>query len=150
MQKRIFHIFPSCRHIEYVAMDILGLLPKSTHRNQYVIVRTYRYSKITREVPSPKSSTTQATNIFSGSMDSFDWHTKLVLTDKGLQFVSKYYKTICGYLVKHTITTAYYPQANGQIDRYNWKTAKRLRHYITYQPRNWDIHEQPLNYSLGR
>jgi len=35
-------------------------------------------------------------------------------------------------------TTAYHPQTNGQVERYNRTMATQLRHYVTDDPRRWD------------
>jgi len=35
-------------------------------------------------------------------------------------------------------TTAYHPQTNGQVERYNRTIATQLRHYVTDDPRRWD------------
>jgi hypothetical protein len=37
--------------LEYVAVDILGPLPKTGHGNRFLLVMTDRFSKLTRTVP---------------------------------------------------------------------------------------------------
>jgi len=34
--------------------------------------------------------------------------------------------------------TAYHPQTNGQVDRYNRTMATQLRHYVADDPSRWD------------
>jgi len=35
-------------------------------------------------------------------------------------------------------TTAYHPQTNGQVERYNRTMATQLRHYVADDPSRWD------------
>lgn len=63
-----------------------------------------------------------------------------VLPDNGPQFVSDSFATIHGYLrVKHLKMTVNYPQTNRQVERHTKTIVTRLRYYITYHQRNWDI-----------
>jgi Integrase zinc binding domain len=44
-------LFPASAPLEYVAIDILGPLPKTGHGNRFLLVMTDRFSKLTRTVP---------------------------------------------------------------------------------------------------
>ena len=41
-------LFPAAGPLEFVAMDLLGTLPRTAHGNQHVLVITDRFSKLTR------------------------------------------------------------------------------------------------------
>ena len=44
-------LFPAAGSLEFVAIDLLGPLPKTAHGNQHVLVTTDRFSKFTRSIP---------------------------------------------------------------------------------------------------
>lgn len=51
--------------------------------------------------------------------------------DNDLQFVTKLYATLCGFLeVKHMTSTVYRPQTNGQVYRYNQTIVARFQHCV--------------------
>lgn len=73
--------------LELVATDVFGLLPKTIAGTQFIVVIMDLYTKLTREIPSPKTTAPQAVSIF------FDlWIVPyripaLPLTNNGPQFV---------------------------------------------------------------
>ena len=61
-----------------------------------------------------------------------------ILSDRGLQFTSKFMKEFTRALgTKIQLSTAYHPQTDGQIERINQKIGTFLRHYVNYQQDNW-------------
>jgi hypothetical protein len=52
-RKRIsfLKLFPASGPLEYLSMDILGPLPKTSHGNRFLLVITNRFSKLTRTIP---------------------------------------------------------------------------------------------------
>lgn len=54
------------------------------------------------------------------------------LIHNGPQFLAKFFTSLCSFFCSHNVTTtAYHPQANGQIKSYNKTLSTRLRHYVT-------------------
>ena len=54
-----------------------------------------------------------------------------LLTDNGPQFTAKFFQAVCAELgVKKVFTTAYHPQTNGQVERYNRTILTALRGYV--------------------
>jgi len=53
--------------------------------------------------------------------------------------MSNFFVAVMKVLGTETVrTTAYHPQTNGQVERYNRTKATQLRHYVTDDPRRWD------------
>lgn len=140
-------LFPANGPLEFVAMDLLGPLPKTTKGNQNVLVITARYSKLTRAVPLTKTTANHvATAFLENWVISYEIPNYL-LTDNGLQFVAKFFAAICLYMgLNQVTTTAYHPQTNGQTERYNKTIVARLRHYVAEHQSDWDVYVQPLTY----
>ena len=44
-------LFPAAGPPDIVAMDLFGPLPKMAHGNRHVLVRTDRFTKLTRSIP---------------------------------------------------------------------------------------------------
>lgn len=139
---------PALGLLEFIAIEVLRPLPRTTSGNQYAIVITDRYSKVTRAIPTSKTASTHAANIFFEHWVIPYGIPKYLLTDNGPQFTSKFFAMICSLLgVKHLTTTAYHPQTKGQVEHYNKTIVTRLRHYVAEHQRDWDTLVQPLTYA---
>lgn len=131
-------------------MGILGPLQRTTEASQYVIVVTDRDSKLTRTVPTTKTSSTQIANIFLDLWIISSRVSRYVPTNSDPQLMSKFFQTICGYSrVKHVTTTTYHRQTNGQGKRYSKTVLTRLRHYIAVPQRDWDVFVYPFTYGYS-
>ena len=63
---------------------------------------------------------------------------KMILSDCGLQFASKFMEDFTRILgTKRKLSTAYHPQTDGQTERINQEIGMFLRHYINYQQDDW-------------
>lgn len=119
-------LLPS-KTLDFVALDILGPLPKAKSRIQYVVVVTYRYSKLTRVISSSKTASTHIANTFL-DLRIIPYRIPLfIFIINDLQFVSEFIATLCQLLgVKHLMTTMYDPQTNGQAERIKEAVTARL------------------------
>ena len=143
-------LFPAAGPLEEVAMDILGPLPKSEAGNRFVLVITDRYSKMARAIPMQDTTTKDVAQVFVEHWVYPYGIPNKLLTDNGPQFESKLFAAICQFLgVKHSTTTAYHPQTNGQTERYNRTLVERLRHYVSDHQKSWDEYVQPLTYAYN-
>lgn len=104
--------------MEFVAVKILGPLPRITKKNQCVIMITERYEKLARAIPASITTATQVANNFFESLTIPYGITKHVLTDYGIHFSSKLFAALCTALgAKYLTRTAYRTQTNGQVER---------------------------------
>ena len=61
-----------------------------------------------------------------------------ILSDRGLQFVSKFMEELTKALeTKRQLSTAYHPQTDEQTERINQKIGTFLQHYVNYQQDDW-------------
>lgn len=63
-RKRHFTLFLARGPLDLVPMDNLGPLQNKTSGNQFIVVVTYRYTKLTRAIPSLKTTALQVASIF--------------------------------------------------------------------------------------
>ncbi|XP_018424228.1 PREDICTED: dynein beta chain, flagellar outer arm-like [Nanorana parkeri] len=61
-----------------------------------------------------------------------------IISDRGSQFISRFWKTLCDTLqIDHRMSTAYHPQTNGQTERVNQSLEQYLRCYCTHLHDDW-------------
>ena len=61
-----------------------------------------------------------------------------ILSDRGPQFVSKFMEEFTKALrITRQLSTAYYPQIDGQTERMNQEVGTFLQHYINSQQDDW-------------
>jgi Integrase zinc binding domain len=125
-------LFPASEPLEYVSFDILGPLPKTEHGNRFLLVITDRFSKLTRTVPLRTISAFVVAKAFCEHWVFVYGPPIYALTDNGAQFSAKFFLAVCRELgVSKVFTTAYHPQTNGQVERYNRTIINSLRGYVS-------------------
>jgi len=63
----------------------------------------------------------------------------ILQTDQGANFMSVVFRNTCRILgIKKIQSTAFYPEAQGSIERSHRVLAKYLRHYVKEDQTNWD------------
>jgi hypothetical protein len=73
-----------------------------------------------------------------------------LLTDNGPQFTAKFFQAVCAELgVKKVFTTAYHPQRNGQVERYNRTILSALLGYVARRQDDWDEYTSTLTYAYN-
>ena len=109
-----------------------------------------RYSKLTRTVPLKNvSAETVAQAFVSHWVFVYGAPVKL-LYDNGSQFTSRVFLAVCKFLrVESVFITAYHPQANGQVERFNCTLVSSLRHYLADNQRDWDQFTDALTYGYN-
>ena len=59
---------------------------------------------------------------------------KSIVTDRGSIFTAKFWSVLCYHLnIKRRLSTASYPQINGQTERQNQTLEQYLRGYVNYR-----------------
>jgi hypothetical protein len=131
-------------------MDILGPLPRTKHGNRFLLVITDRYSKVTKTVPLRVVTALSVAKAFCDHWVFAYGAPISLLTDNGPQFTAKFFQAVCGELgVKKVFTTAYHPQANGQVERYNRTILSALRGYVARKQDDWDDFTSSLTYAYN-
>ena len=70
-----------------------------------------------------------------------------LLSDNGGEFTSRVFLAVFKILsVESFFTTAYHPQTNGQVERFNRTLVSTLRHYLADIQRDWDQSTDVLTY----
>jgi hypothetical protein len=62
-----------------------------------------------------------------------------IVSDKGPQFVSLIWKRICSIIkISKRLSTAFYSETNGSIERMNQKLKAYLRYFVSYYQNDWE------------
>jgi RNase H-like domain found in reverse transcriptase/Reverse transcriptase (RNA-dependent DNA polymerase)/Integrase zinc binding domain/Chromo (CHRromatin Organisation MOdifier) domain/Integrase core domain len=143
-------LFPAKGPLESVAMDILGPLPRTKHGNRFLLVISDRFSKVTKTVPLRTVTALSVARAFCDHWAYAYGPPLSLLTDNGPQFTAKFFLAVCAELgIKKIFTTAYHPQTNGQVERYNRTILASLRAYISKSQDNWDDYTSAVTYAYN-
>jgi transposase InsO family protein len=119
-------------------MDILGPLPRTKHGNSFLLVIADRFSNITKTVPLRTVTALSVARAFCDHWAYVYGPPVSLLTDSGPQFTAKFFQAVCAELGIHKVfPTAYHPQTNGQVERYNRTILDSLRGYVAARQDDW-------------
>jgi len=129
---------PVGRPWQMIAVDVLKV-PPSTRNNKYLLVIQDYFSKWADAIPMPDQTAAriarELTKVFSVM-----GLPQVVHSDQGANFESTILKqTLQAYGITKSRTTAYHPQGDGMVERFNRSLLQLLRSY-TQQEADWELH----------
>ena len=143
-------LFLATEPLEYVAMDILGPLPRTKHGMRFILVITDRFTKLTKTVALRTITSLAVARAFCRAWVFNYGIPKILLTDNGTQFTASFFRNVCRILGIHKVFTAeYHPQTNGQAERFNRTIVAAIRNYVSDSQRDWDEWLGPLTYAYN-
>ena len=125
---------------EYLSWDIMGPLPVSERGNRYILVVTDLFTKWVEAFPiSNTLSTTLATVLVDEVICRYGVPSYLH-SDQGANLCSEVVSCLCKLCDIHkTHTSAYHPQGNGQVERFNRTVESILSKMVQANQQNWDV-----------
>jgi len=95
----------------------MGPLPRTPSGKQYVVVAVDHFTKWTEaQALEEADAQTIATFIYNDIIARHGIPT-ILTSDRGTKFVNEFITIMCQqYKIRHIVTTAYHPQANGQVE----------------------------------
>ena len=121
-----------------IAMDIVGLLPRSRSGNRYVLVIC---DYATRYPEAIALRSIDAEHVAEELIKVFSWVgvPQEILTDQGSNFTSQLLAELYRLLHVHPIRTSpYHPQTDGLVERFNQTLKAMLRKTATREGKDWD------------
>jgi len=131
---------PVGRPFETIAFDVMGPLPKTKHGNQYIFVVMDMSTKWAEAFALPDQKANTVAKVLVEQIICHFGAPKKFLSDKGTNFTSKLVHEICLLLgINQTTTTAYHPQCDGLVERFNRTLAERLSFFVNREHDNWEL-----------
>ena len=130
---------PVAGPFDRVGVDIIQF-PKSHMGNKYAIVFIDYLTKWPEVFATPDQSALTIARILVENIVSRHGVPSELLSDRGAAFLSRLVKEVCKLLgVKKTNTTAYHPQTDGLVERFNRTLTDMLAKTVEKSGRNWDV-----------
>ena len=134
------HPIPVQRAFQIVGLDIMEL-PRTNHRNQYVVVFQDFLTKWPMVFPVPDQKAVRIVRLFAEELVPVFGVPEALLTDRGTNLLAHLMKDVCRLLgTKKLNTTAYHPQCDGMVERFNHTLKAMLREHATKFGAQWDIY----------
>ena len=122
-----------------VATDLIGPLPISHNKSQYVLTLVDYATRWVEASPMKPPITAAAVAEEFVKIFSRIGFPSILLSDGGSQFVAELMENVLKILgIKHSVSTAYHPQTNGLCERANGTIKSLICKVAHDNPGNWD------------
>ena len=126
---------------EKLSWDIMGPLPTSSKGYQYILVVTDLFSKWVEAFPLHATDSETLARILVDEIVCRYGVPVYLHSDQGANLNSQVILNLYKQLgINHTRTTAYHPQGNGQVERFNCTLESMLSKVVNENQKDWDIH----------
>jgi hypothetical protein len=126
--------------LERIAIDVMGPLPTTARGNKYIMVVGDYFTKWTEVYEMPDQEARTIANILIRQFICRFGIPKSIHTDRGSNFESKLFREMCRVFEIHkTRTTAYHPQSDGMVERFNRTLESMLSVSVQDDQLDWDL-----------
>lgn len=126
---------------EKISWDIMGPLPVTHDGNKYILVVTDLFTKWVEAFPLKETSSVTLAKVLVDEVICRFGVPKSIHSDQGANFCSEVIVTMCKMLnIERTQTSAYHPQGNGQVERFNRTIEAMLSKVVQNSQKDWDSH----------
>ena len=124
-----------------LAVDILGPFPPSNSGNRYLVVFSDYLSRWPESFPVKSTDAVTIARLFLDEIVSRHGAPRTLLSDRGKNFLSNLVKEVCKlFRIRKCNTTAYHPQCDGLMERYNHSLCQSISMFVSKNQRDWDLH----------
>ena len=124
-----------------LAVDAIGPLPVTNNGNRYIVVFIDYLTKWPEAFAVPDITAKTIARLLFDEIICRHSAPKVLLSDRGTNFLSNIVKELCRYFDIHKVqTTAYHPQCDGMCERLNSTLYDRLAMYTNDQHTDWDVY----------
>ena len=127
------------RKFAHLHVDLVGPFPPSHKGNTHLFTILDRSTRWAEAIPITATTAADcAEALFTGWISRFGLP-DLLTSDRGSQFSSEVWAAVCRRLhIKHAMTTAFHPQANGLVERWHRQLKAALRARLCGP--DWEVH----------
>jgi RNase H-like domain found in reverse transcriptase/Reverse transcriptase (RNA-dependent DNA polymerase)/Integrase zinc binding domain/Integrase core domain/Chromo (CHRromatin Organisation MOdifier) domain/Aspartyl protease len=121
-----------------ISIDFVVGLPMSNgHTNIMVVID--RLTKMRHLIPLKTLDTIEVAEAFTRHVFKLHGLPTTIISDRGTQFVSMFWKTLCERLgIESRLSTAHHPETDGQTENANAIMEQYLRMYCSYLQDDWE------------
>ena len=114
---------------QVIGIDFLGpIKPPSLKGNTFIMVITDYFSKWVEAIAMPNQTALATAETLYNTIIQRHGPPKAIVTDRGTNFTSRIFKSLCDrFGIRHRLTTAYHPASNGETERFNRTLTSMLR-----------------------
>jgi len=122
----------------HISADFITKLPLAQRYNSILVV-VDRLTKMVHFVPTTeKTSAEGLARLFKDNVWKLHGLSKSIISDRGPQFVARLMQELNEMLeIKSKLSTAFYPQIDGQTERVNQELEQYLRMFINHRQEQW-------------
>lgn len=132
--------FRTERPFQRLYVDLLGPYPRSKAKNTTILIVLDHLTKFIWLKPLRVATANAIVRFMESDVFHFIGVPESILTDNGVQFVSRDFKTLLSrYGVQHILTATHSPQANAS-ERVNRSILAAIRSYVVKDQTTWDVH----------
>ena len=133
-----------------IGCDLLGPFRKSKSGNTFIIAATDFFTKWSEAKAIPAATKEHCADFILDRIVTKHGCPKVLLTDRGPQFRSLFSEIIYKRIgIKHLMTTAYWLQCNGLVEKFNQTLGKSITMYVDSEQSNWDEGLQAIVFSYN-
>ena len=124
---------------ENIAIDMYGPLPETARGNSKILVITCYFTKWVEAYALPDETAETVAEALVNDFVSRYGTPVSIHSDQGRNFESTLFQEVCRLLgIRKTRTTAYHPEGNGMVERFNRTMGAMIRSLIGEEHDNWD------------
>jgi hypothetical protein len=124
---------------EKIGIDLIGPFPLSTLGNRYVIIAVDYLTKWVIAKAIPTATSKEVVDFFVRRIVLQHGAPINVISDRGKCLTSNFTNELFRALQSnHLVTTAYHPQCNGLVERFNHTFAEMISMFVNSKHSNWD------------
>ena len=125
------------RPFDIVETDIKGPLPLSPDGYRYLLVFQDAFSKYAEMTPIATASAHTVSNQLREWIGRYGIP-RTIHSDQGACYTSTTFNELCAkYGIRHTVSSAYHPQANGSVERLNRSIGTTLAKVVHHSQTDW-------------
>ena len=131
-----------------VACDIIGPFPVSKAGNRYVVVFSEYLTKWVECFLVPSIEASVIARLLVDEIFCRQGAPRTRLSDRGSNFLSSLVSEVCKLLnTKKVNTTAYHPQTNGLVERFNNTLAEAISSFVSSNQQDWDVYIPTIQFA---
>lgn len=134
---------------QIVTLDLMGPLPCTPNRSQFILVCVCAATKYLIAVPVKKATADNILKALQVHWVSFLGVPKILQTDNASQLISKKMQEYCAKMSIQLNHSPYYFPASNMCERYNRNIKTALAIFAKENHRNWDQHLPFIQFALN-